>query len=335
MRKTTHLMARVSAAVFAFSLSQASSALNIALTNDDGWSTYGIHALFNALTDAGHTVTLAGPLSGQSGSSAAIDVDAILTNTLTITKEADNIYSVATPDGSAEPATSGAIATDISFQTNSAQPELLLSGINDGANVGPAAQISGTVGATIVSIGRVVGESIPAIAVSTDERCEFEEPELPEDAVVPAPETIPAECMEVANFIVELIDELETLPRYRNGKSGLLPAGVALNINYPPGAPLGVKLAKQGQLPFIAQLGGAAALEIACGENCVDMPVGESTSGGIAGTIEITEDDVKKSDSDLFAEGYITIVPIEGDYTAKRKTTKGFVGNLNKFIKKY
>jgi 5'-nucleotidase len=319
-------------ASLAFTLGQPASALNIALTNDDGWSTYGIHALFNALTAAGHNVTLAGPLSGQSGSSAAIDVSAILARSLSITRHAENIYSVATPGGSAEPATSGAIASNIALQANAASPDLLISGINDGANVGAATQISGTVGAAIVSIGRVVGDSIPAIAISTDERCD--EGTSAEDQVIPGSGDIPDACKEVADFVVELVDELEMLPHYRNGKSGILPDGLALNINYPPGAPLGTKLANQGRLPFIAQLGGAAALEVAC-YACLDIPVGASSPGGIAGVTPITDKDVKKSDSDLFAQGYITIVPIEADYTANANASKGFLGTLNKFIKKH
>ncbi len=322
----------VGAAATAASLtfSQASSALDIALTNDDGWSTYGIHALFNALSAAGHNVTLAGPLSGQTGSSAAIDVNPILTGSLSITKQADNIYSVGTQTGSAEPATAGAIATDISRQSNGALPDLLVSGINDGANVGATTQISGTVGAAVTSIGRVLGASIPAIAVSTDARCD--EGTSPEDQVVPDPADIPDACKEVADFIVALIDELEMRPQYGNGKSGLLPAGVALNVNYPPAEPLGVKFATQGRFPFIAQLGGFNSLEIAC-YACLNIPVGGTSPGGIAGATPIVEDDVKQSDSVLFAEGYVTIVPIEADYTANPKASQSLVGNLNKFIK--
>ena len=326
MKKTVFNI-NAGAAVLALAMSQPASALNIALTNDDGWSTYGIHALFNALTSAGHNVTLAGPLSGQSGSSAAIDVDAILDSALIISKRADNVYSVATPEGSAEPATSGAIATDIA-----GSPDLLISGINDGANIGPTTQISGTVGATIVSIGRLIGNSVPAIAVSTDDRCE--EGSSAGDQVIPKPDDIPESCKEVAGFIVDLVDELEMLPQYKNGKSGLLPAGVALNVNYPPEAPLGVKWANQGRLPYIAQLGGAASLEIAC-YACSQIPVGASSQGGIAGVTPITGKDVKDSDSNLFAEGYITIVPIEADYTANANASKGLKGTLNNFIKKY
>ena len=330
MQKKMFKVIAGAAATLAFTFGQQASALNIALTNDDGWSTYGIHALFNALTAAGHNVTLAGPLSGQSGSSAAIDVNAILGSALIITKQADDIYSVGTPSGSAEPATSGAIASNISLQTNLAPPDLLISGINDGANVGATTQISGTVGAAITSIGRVIGESIPSIAVSTDERCD--EGTSAEDQVVPDPDDIPGACKEVADFIVALVDELEMLPHYENGKSGLLPPGVALNVNYPPGAPLGVKFANQGRFPYIAQLGGFNSLEIAC-YACSSLEVGDSSFGGIAGVTPILQEDVKGSDSALFAEGYITIVPIEADYTANAKASQSLLGTLNKFIK--
>ena len=288
MMKSIHRVISCSVATLAFLLVQPASALNIALTNDDGWSTYGIHALFNALTAAGHNVTLAGPLSGQSGSSAAIDVNPILESSLVIKKEAVDIYSVGTPTGSAEPATAGAIASNISFQTNGALPDLLVSGINDGANVGATTQISGTVGAAVTAIGRVIGNSIPAIAVSTDERCD--EGDSADNQVVPPPADIPDDCKEVADFIVALIDELEMLPQYGNGKSGILPAGVALNVNYPPAAPLGVKFAKQGRFPFIAQLGGFNSLEIAC-YACLQIPVGGSSPGGIDGVTPIFEED--------------------------------------------
>ena len=130
-------------AALAASLCQPATALNIALTNDDGWSTYGIHAVYNALTAAGHNVSLAGPLGGQSGSSAALDVGAILTGALQIQRRGDDIYSVGTPEGSAEPATAGAIAASIATQVNGAPPDVLISGINDGANVGATTQISG------------------------------------------------------------------------------------------------------------------------------------------------------------------------------------------------
>lgn len=152
--------------------------------------------------------------------------------------------------------------------------------------------------------------------------------------MIPDPADIPGDCKEVADFILDLVDELETLPHYRNGKSAILPAGMALNINYPPGAPLGVKLANQGRSPYIAQLGGFASLEIAC-YACGLIPVGAASPGGLAGVTPLSEADVKGSDSELSAQEYITIVPIEADYTADPNASKGFLGTLSKFIQKH
>ena len=332
MRRSIRKLLSVTAATTFCAIGQQASALNIALTNDDGWSTYGIHALYNALTAAGHDVSLAGPLGGQSGSSAAVDVNAVFASALVITKQAENIYSVAAGDDSAEPATAGAIASNIVLQANGAPPDLLVSGINDGANVGPTTQISGTVGAAVVSIGRLIGAPIPAIAVSTDERCE--EGSSADDQMVPDPAAIPADCEEVADFVVKLVDELEMQRHHKKGKSSILPDGVALNVNYPPGAPLGVKVANQGQSPYVDLLGGAASIEVAC-YACLEIAVGESSAGGIFEVVPATGKDVKDSDSQLFAKGYITIVPIEADYTANPKALKGLAGTLKKFSKKH
>jgi len=301
--------------------------LNIALTNDDGWPTYGINALYNALTAAGHTVTLAGPYAGESGSSAAINMEPLV-----IRKQAEGIYSVATESGSAEPATAGVIAINIATQRRNAAPDLLISGINDGANIGPTTQVSGTVGATILSIGRMMGDSIPAIAISTDERCHFKEPASPEDAVVPRAEEIPAACRQVADYIVGLVGKLAAAPAFARGEAGLLPTGMGLNINYPPGEPLGERIANQGRLLYIRQLGGAINMSLACEGDCAGMPVGATaTSKRISGGV-VKEADVENSDSALYAEGYITIVPIEPDYTAHSPAAQGLVRQLDQLI---
>ena len=78
-RTVTRLSALVMLAVASPAL-----ALNIALSNDDGWDAPGIQAMKGALESAGHTVTLAGPLDEQSGSSAANN----FVSDLVITKEA-------------------------------------------------------------------------------------------------------------------------------------------------------------------------------------------------------------------------------------------------------
>ncbi|MCB1731493.1 MAG: 5'/3'-nucleotidase SurE [Halieaceae bacterium] len=344
----------VGAAAAAAFLSPAASALNIALTNDDGWPTYGIHALYNALTDAGHNVVLAAPLSGESGSGAAIDFDAITRGQLVITQRGEPgqyIYSVGREDGgSAEPATSGAMATSISKQLNGAEPDLLIAGINDGGNVGAATPLSGTVGATIVSISRILGgTSIPAIAISTDGRCEFDDPNDWNSATIPA--DIPPACEEVAGFIVDLVDRLQTLPHYKRGKSGLLPDGLALNINYPAGEPRGAKFAVQGNIPYLPPLAapvgnldpvpGQYAVEVGCiTADCTSLAAGETATAGwllytgdpVAAVTDVGQADVKQSDVNLYYEGYITVVPIEANYTASSKTSRYIKGTLRRFL---
>lgn len=289
--------------------SASASALNIALTNDDGWSTPGIQALYQALTDAGHTVVLAGPLDGQSGSGTAFNFSA-----LEITRQAENQYSVALEGGQegAEPATAGGVALSILSELTGEKPDLLVSGINSGANLAAATYTSGTVGAALHAVGLVTGgESIPAIAISTDERCD-------EDA------GLTEECLAVAEFLVDYIDHLVDRPAYRLGKSeDLIPNGRALNINYPPVEPKGVRIARQGRLPLLG--GSLRSIELGC-SGCLELEVGESTNGGVTGVRSYEdEDDFKNSDQALFADGYITVVVIEPDLSAKATGLKGYL----------
>ncbi|MEM1112659.1 MAG: 5'/3'-nucleotidase SurE [Pseudomonadota bacterium] len=291
--------------------STSASALNIALTNDDGWSTPGIQALFDALTEAGHTVVLAAPLDGQSGSSAAFNIDS-----LEVTRQAENQYSVALEGGEtgAEPATAGAFATKILTELTGEMPDLLISGINDGANTAAATVTSGTVGAAIHSVALVLGESVPAIAISTDERCD-------EDA------GITEACREVADFVVDYVDHLTMRPNFVKGNSKLIQRELALNINFPPGEPQGVVIAQQGRLPLLA--GSFRSIDYGCPEGCSALEVGETTGAGILGAPSVDpKGDVADSDAILFDEGFITVVIIEANYSAK-------AGGLTKYLNRF
>jgi 5'-nucleotidase len=282
-------------------------ALDIALTNDDGWDSIGIQAVKRALVNAGHTVTLAAPLDEQSGSSAAINLSGLL-----IRKERDDDgaleYSVSVDGGSAgaEPATSSLVAIDISRQRAGRLPDLLVSGINDGANIGAFTQISGTVGASIVALSSTFNGSVPAIAISTDSICSDATPEC--DA------RNEAHFERVADFLVGVIDRLERKPGILRREAGLLPIGIGLNINYPPvDAPLGVVIAQQGRT---ASIGGATlTLGLGCYGPCATLPVGASLPGGITGVAPDLTPEVRNADTEAFSEGYITVVPITADYT--------------------
>jgi 5'-nucleotidase len=283
-------------------------ALDIALTNDDGWSSRGVQAMKAALVDAGHRVTLAAPLNEQSGSSAAINTGGLL-----IRKERDDDgaleFSVAVTGGTdgAEPATSSLLAIDIARQRSGHLPDLLVSGINAGANIGAFTQVSGTVGAAIVAISSTFNGAVPAIAISTDAICSASTPEC---------DTANDQHFgRVARFVVNLIAQLEQKSGPLANEPGLLPQGLGLNINYPPmEMPVGVKIAQQGRT---AAFGGATStLNIGCYGPCAIVPVGTTIPGGITGIAPDGTPEVRNADTTAFVQGYVTIVPIEANYTA-------------------
>jgi 5'-nucleotidase len=316
------------ASVLAVLAAAPAAALNIALTNDDGWDAPGIQAVKAALVAAGHTVSLVAPLDQQSGSSAAINI----TSNLVIVKRGANEFSVATAGGTegAEPATCGLIAIDVSEQLTGAPPDLLVSGTNSAANVGAAAQISGTVGAATTAIANSFNGSIPAIAISTDEPCNENNPpggDLP--ACVAANE---AHYAAVATFLADFVAHLESKPGALGQEPRLLPPGVALNINYPPLAPediQGVSVNVQGKT--FSNGGIPLVLRFACFGPCNDLPVGGVTLGGLGGAGLDPTPDVAKSDVAAFNAGFITIVPIEADATAKPGIKNSFHSVVNGF----
>jgi 5'-nucleotidase len=275
----------------------------------------------SALESAGHTVTLAGPLDEQSGSSAAGN----FVSDLVIKKESVNEYSVAIAGGTegAEPATSALIAIGIAKDANGGvAPDLLVSGINSGANIGAATQISGTVGGTIVAIANGLNGSLPAIGISTDEPCDEDDPPGGDLAACVAENA--AHYADVAGFLAGFIAYLETKPGFLAGESGLLPKGVALNVNYPPLAPediQGVSLNNQGRTLVLG--GVPLAIDFVCFA-CAFIPVGATSPGGIGGAGFDPTPDVPGSDSADFNAGFITVVPIEADYTASEGVLDGF-----------
>ena len=110
--------------------------MNILLTNDDGYKASGINQLFKTLCTE-HTVFLIAPRENCSGMSAAIS----LRKEIKVEEISDNIFSV-----------SGTPADCSYLGLLSVIPEpidMIVSGINLGANLGEDIFYSGTVGAAI------------------------------------------------------------------------------------------------------------------------------------------------------------------------------------------
>jgi 5'-nucleotidase len=132
-----------------------SNTLTVLVTNDDGVSAPGINATVQALTALPHTkVTVVAPLTNQSGTGPKVTG-----GTLTVT-------NATTAGGYPAKAVAGYPADTIIWAIDdhgiSQRPDLVVSGINLGENIGPLASLSGTVGAAETALAR----GIPALAVS-------------------------------------------------------------------------------------------------------------------------------------------------------------------------
>jgi len=254
--------------------------LDILLSNDDGFDKPGIIALQQALSQAEHHVVLAAPAKNASGSSASITFAPVA-----VEQVAANTYAI-----SASPASSVVLAVSALYPPDS-PPDLVISGINKGANLGPATGISGTVGATTAAI-KVIDPPIPAIAISTD----------PLDANFSEEENT-RHLQRISAFITNLVGRL-TQERCSSGL--LLPQGLALNINYPPlptAEIKGIVMREQGQAPYFK-----ISYKLSKDDANVYLPVFKA---------QTVENDIAHSDTLAYHQGYITIVPLDGDYTSR------------------
>jgi 5'-nucleotidase len=129
--------------------------LNILVTNDDGIDSVGLHVLARAMQSIGD-VTIVAPDSEYSGAGASIGALHLMEPVITevAVEGIDTAWTVSGP-----PALCVFYARMGAFNF---EPDLIVSGINPGANLGRAVYHSGTIGAALT--GRNGG--IPGIAVS-------------------------------------------------------------------------------------------------------------------------------------------------------------------------
>lgn len=252
-------------------------ALDILLTNDDGFQAPGIEALQAALAAAGHHVTMVAPRENQSGASWRIS-----TGPLKYREERPGVWAV---DGS--PA--DAVAVGLRVIHADRKPDLVVSGANLGQNVGATANVSGTIGAALMA--EYLG--VPAIAVSVG--MDFDE----KNATPPFPSTTAA-FPACASFTVDLIGRIAATA----GAGPLLPADTVLNVNYPvtpAAAPRGVRVAGSGRY-------SAFTYDY--------VPTGQAGEVRLAFTAEPRAATEQGSDTQLFDAGYVTISVIDGELAA-------------------
>jgi 5'-nucleotidase len=237
---------KLAAGVFLASLTAVSTvqAERIVLTNDDGL-TSNIKALYTALKAAGHDVVVSIPCYGQSGMGAAVNY---LRPVTPLTQPCLNNAAPAgapgvgpvtkTEDGfdysdfhyvSGTPVMATMRGMDVLAQARwGAAPDLVLSGPNEGQNVGSIVNGSGTVSNTQFA----AAQGIPAIALSAGQNTTGVKDAAGNYSDNPLSAVI-------AQLSVRLVEELKA----KAGTGPLLPDRSALNINFPDNATLDSKWA--------------------------------------------------------------------------------------------
>ncbi|MBL4638177.1 MAG: 5'/3'-nucleotidase SurE [Proteobacteria bacterium] len=123
--------------------------MKILISNDDGYMAQGIKALADALSNLGE-ITVVAPDRNRSGASNSLTLD----NPLRLSQLENGVYRVeGTPTDCVHLAITGLLEDE---------PDMVVSGINAGANLGDDVLYSGTVAAAME--GRFLG--FPAIAIS-------------------------------------------------------------------------------------------------------------------------------------------------------------------------
>jgi len=266
--------------------------LHILLTNDDGHEAPGIKALQQVFKRAGHRVSMVAPSTQQSATSMAVTSR----RKLVLNQIGQDSWHL---DG--QPADTVLVALRHLFEDN--PPDLVLSGINFGPNVGTAVYMSGTIGAAIMASLH----GVPAIAISAGMRFDEAGSEFPSTFEILDP---------AAEFVSSVVASLRSTAD-KNGR--LLPKNIMLNINYPA-------------LPR-EQIKGILQPEVSTG-HLIEMGYhrGEETGQVIPGFfagVDPRHPDRQDHDVRAHMEGYITISAIKPHWNPPASQTEQLQRRLN------
>ncbi|WP_319421003.1 5'/3'-nucleotidase SurE [Pleurocapsa sp. FMAR1] len=265
-------------------------ALNILLTNDDGFDSSGLIAQRDALLEAGHNVTVIAPLVDQSFEGTALTISG---------PWAAQEFTPGSFAVNATPNTTLSSGLDVLLPEVFAEeaPDLVVSGVGAGPSTGITANTSATIAPVVTSI---FDDDIPAIAVST---------ELPSSPF----ESTESAFENAAAISTEVIDSLlETAPAngdFLTGDSGL-------NINVP----------LAGSLEDVAftKLDEATALDV--GVELISFP-GNTDTFGFTFEDSVLSDDPNSEGSNFLADR-VTITPLDGNYNAGLADTQAIADIL-------
>jgi 5'-nucleotidase len=191
--------------------------MKVLLTNDDGIQASGLNVMRRALLRVpGVELAVIAPDSNRSATARSIT-----------TRKPLWVEEIEFADGSSGFATDGTPVDCVRFAALGLvefEPELIVSGINHGSNLGDDITYSGTVAAALEGI--VLG--IPAIAVSQQSNRRELDFRLGTEF----------DFEEAAAFVARIVEELESVP---------MPEGTLLNVNCPAGGANGARACKLGR----------------------------------------------------------------------------------------
>ncbi len=213
MRRISMFLVLMALAAAPLSAADEAKTFHVMVVNDDGIDAPGIEALAAALhADPAYRVTVVAPTEHQSGKGSALTYGQDIALRPHAPVGGAPAWSV-----DATPATTARVG--LAYVLVEDPPDLVVSGINRGENVGRIAWYSGTVGAAREAL--LAGSTAVAFSLQldwSDPRPDFED---------------------AARWAKPVIDALLRQP---------LPPGVLLNVNIPrdPGAIRGYRVCRQG-----------------------------------------------------------------------------------------
>lgn len=311
-------------------LPSTAMARNIVLTNDDGL-TSNIRALYLALKEQGHDVIVSVPCSGQSGMSGAVKfmrpLGPLASDCLNIAAKSgdpgagpmtrpgfeDDFFYV---DGT--PIMSLMYGLDIiAMKRWGKAPDLVLSGPNQGQNVGYIVLNSGTVSNAQFAATR----GIPAIALSAGEN-------TVDDAQLANPNSAI-----VARLSADLVNALDL----RSKKAVMLPAGMALNVNFPDALEgASWKASRIGtynfiQMRFTDDIGKSASPEMIAGAKARGIALPNLPGVTVVRNEAEPRKDQREDESIVYRKD-ISISIMQLGYDAPEKARHWFSRNLKGFL---
>ncbi len=352
-------IATILAAAAAFAAPPA-FALDVVLTNDDGFESSTTYALYQRLVAAGHRVLISASVADQSGRGGSVDflrpvlplsapsragcakagapgvgnlgLGASFVDTANCPSDANVFWVAGTPVASA------LHGIDVAAAAVFGKPaDLVISGPNFGNNTGLVNNASGTVNAALVALNR----GIPAIAVSGPDSTYRSFKDLKDGD----------KEYEIADVVVRLVAALDGHPSRRAHDAPLLPAGLGLNVNLPPfergaGAALSFRLSRVGTAAsvtpvFSADLCADPLAGALLGATCRAtprpklagvsvVPYGAPIPPGLASL----PDTDPRSEQNVIAGGAVAISVIEGNHDAPRGQAESAVRALRPLLER-